>query len=511
VSAVLALPVLLPLLGAALSILVGRSRQLQRVVSISALAGVAGVAAALLVEVDRDGPIATQAGGWAAPVGITLVADRFSAIMLLVAALMLLAVLVYAIGQPGAERNHVGFQSVYLIMSAGVAASFLTGDLFNLFVAIEMMLTASYVLITLGGRLDQVRSGMTYVVISLVASTLFLTAIAFTYSSTGTVNLADLAERSAALPDGVRAALAASFLVVFGIKAALFPLFFWLPDSYPTAPAPVTAIFAGLLTKVGVYAIIRTQTLIFPDVLPTWLVLAIAGATMVVGVLGAIAQDDVKRILSFHIISHVGYIVVGFGLGTVVGLASAIFYMVHHIVVKTALFLSGGLIEHAGGSSRLSRLGDMVRTAPVIAVLFGIPALSLAGIPPFSGFIAKFAVLDATAASEQWLVLAAAVVTSLLTLFALSKIWLGVFWAPREDASLVVDAPDHARGRLGGPLLMIGPTAILVAMSIAIGIWAGPLLDLATRAAEDLHTPTAYVDVVLGGPDAQTAAPEGGG
>jgi multicomponent Na+:H+ antiporter subunit D len=509
VNALLSLPVLLPLLGAALSILVGRSRQLQRLVAISVLTGVAGVAIALLVEVDRNGPVATQAGGWPAPVGITLVADRFSAIMLVVAALMLLAVLLYAIGQPGAERNHVGFQSVYLIMSAGVAAAFLTGDLFNLFVAIEMMLTASYVLITLGGRLDQVRSGMTYVVISLVASTLFLTAIAFTYSSTGTVNLADLSLQVAELPEGLRSALAAAFLVVFGIKAALFPLFFWLPDSYPTAPSPVTAIFAGLLTKVGVYAIIRTQTLVFPDALPTWLVMAIAGATMVVGVLGAIAQDDVKRILSFHIISQVGYMVMGFGLATVAGLASAIFYMVHHIVVKTALFLSGGLIEHAGGSSRLSRLGDMVRSAPVIALLFGIPALSLAGMPPFSGFIAKFAVLDATAQSGQWIVLGAAVLTGLLTLFSMSKIWIGVFWAPREE-DVVADAPDHARSRLGGPILMVGPTAALATLSIAIGLWAGPLLDLTTRAAEELQTPTAYVEVVLGGGDAPTAAPDGG-
>ncbi len=172
---------------------------------------------------------------------------------------------------------------------------------------------------------------------------------------------------------------------MFGIKAGIFPLFFWLPDSYPTAPSPVTAIFAGLLTKVGVYAIIRTQTLLFPDVLPTWLLMVIAGLTMLVGVLGAIAQDDVKRILSFLIISSIGYMVMGMALFTVAGIAAAVFYMVHHVVLKTGLFLAGGLIEHAGGSSRLSRLGGMVRTAPVIAVLFFIAAMSLAGIPPMLG------------------------------------------------------------------------------------------------------------------------------
>src|SRR5690606_26532073 len=256
-----------------------------------------------LVEVDRDGPVSMQAGGWEAPMGITFVADRFSAIMLVVASVMLLAVLVYAIGQPGAERGHVGFQSVYLIMAAGVSASFLTGDLFNLFVAFEMMLTASYVLLTLGGGKAQVRSGMTYVVISLLASSRFITALALLYAPTGRVNMSDLADRIGALPPALQSTLAVLLLAVFGIKAAIFPLFFWLPDSYPTAPSAVTAVFAGLLTKVGVYAIIRTQTLLFPeDSRPVTLMLVMAGATMVVGILGAIAQDDVKRILPFNIL-----------------------------------------------------------------------------------------------------------------------------------------------------------------------------------------------------------------
>ena len=211
---------------------------------------------------------------------------------------------------------------------------------------------------------------------------------------------------------GLQSGLAGLFLIVFGIKAGIFPLFFWLPDSYPTAPSPVTAIFAGLLTKVGVYAIIRTQTLLFPDVLPMWLLMVIAGLTMSVGVLGAIAQDDVKRILSFLIISSIGYMVMGLALFTVAGIAAAIFYMVHQVVLKTGLFLAGGLIEHAGGSSRLSRLGGMVRTAPVIAVLFFVAAMSLAGIPPMLGFAAKFSLIDSTAASHQWWILGVAVLSA---------------------------------------------------------------------------------------------------
>ncbi len=490
----LPLIVLLPLLGAAVSILAGRARVAQRVVALSVLTAVLGLAVALLFVVDADGVVATQSGDWYAPLGITLVADRFSAIMLVTAALVLLAVDVYAIGQPGAERSHVGFQSVYLVLAAGVSAAFLAGDLFNLFVAIEMMLTASYVLITLGGRLDQVRSGMTYVVISLIASVLFLAALAFTYAATGTVNLADLSDRIADLPDGLRSALAGLFLVVFGIKAGIFPLFFWLPDSYPTAPSPVTAIFAGLLTKVGVYAIIRTQTLMFPDVLPTWLLMVVAGTTMLVGVLGAIAQDDVKRILSFLIISSIGFMVMGLALFTVAGIAAAILYMVHQVVLKTALFLAGGMIEHTGGSSRLSRLGNMARTTPMVAVVFFVPAISLAGIPPMSGFAAKFALFDSVASSAEWWILAVAVVTSMLTLFSIAKIWIGVFWAQRDPDE---EAPPGAGRR--PPLMMTAPTVVLVLMTVALGVAAGPLYDYCTRAAGDLVDPSSYVSLVLEG------------
>ncbi len=489
------LPILLPLLGAAGSILSGRSRLAQRVIAVTTLSLVVAVTIALLVEVDRDGVVVSQGGGWPAPLGITLVADRFAAMMACVGSIVLLAVLLYAIGQPGAERNHVGFQSVYLVLAAGVSASFLTGDLFNLFVAFEMMLTASYVLITLGGRHDQVRSGMTYVVISLVASALFVTTIALIYAATGTVNMADLAGKISDLPPGVRSAFAVLLLVVFGIKAALFPLFFWLPDSYPIAPSPVTAVFAGLLTKVGVYAIVRTQTLFFPaDSRPAKLLLAMATVTMLVGILGAIAQGDVKRILSFNIVSHIGYMIMGLGLFSVAGLAAAVFYTVHHIVAKTTLFLTGGLIEHVGGSSELSRVGGLVRTAPVVAVLFFLPALSLAGIPPLSGFVPKFALVDAGLAGHQYVVVGVSLLVSLLTLFSLLKIWAGVFWNPATEAP---DAPVHEVGRLGGPVLMVLPTAALVIVGLGIAAAAGPIYALSQRAAVDLLDPHPYIEAVL--------------
>jgi multicomponent Na+:H+ antiporter subunit D len=430
-----------------------------------------------------------QSGAWEAPIGITLVADRFAAMMLVTSLLMLLAVLVYAVGQGEAEREHATFHPVYLGLAAGVSASFLAGDLFNLFVSFEVMLTSSYVLITLGGRRDQVRAGMTYVVVSLVASALFLTALGFTYAAAGTVNLAQLSGRLAELDDGIRLALVLLFLVVFGIKAAVFPLFSWLPDSYPTAPMAVTAVFAGLLTKVGVYAIVRSQSVLLPEGdRPTALLLTIAGATMLVGVLGAIAQNDIKRILSFHIVSQIGYMVMGLGLFTVAGLAGTVLYVVHHIVVKTTLFLTGGLVERRAGTGRLDRLGGLARTAPALAVLFLLPALSLAGIPPLSGFVAKFALVEAGLDAGQWGVVAVSLLVSLLTLFSMTKIWAGAFWGRPE--------PEEVEAR--SPVLMLAPTAALVGLSLAIAAAAGPLYALSERAAVDLVDASAYVRAVLG-------------
>ncbi|MGB3409892.1 MAG: Na+/H+ antiporter subunit D [Microthrixaceae bacterium] len=491
-SALVAGPILLPLFGAALSISVGRSRNAQRLIGVITLSAVAVMSVVLLLRVDEDGTAVVQAGGWRAPVGITLVADRLAAIMLVIATLMLLAVLVYAIGQQGAEHDHVEFHPVYLILAAGVALAFLTGDLFNLFVAFEVTLMASYVLITLGGRAEQVRSGMTYIVISLIASTLFLISLAFIYAATGTVNMADLSTKMAELPSGVRSGLALLLIVVFGIKSAIFPLFFWLPDSYPTAPSPITAVFAGLLTKVGVYALIRSQTLLFPaDTQPGNLLLVVAGLTMVVGVFGAITQNDIKRILSFHIVSQIGYMIMGLGLFSVAGLAGAVLYIIHHIVVKTTLFLVAGLIEHRSGTSDLARLSGLARLEPLLGVLFILPALSLAGIPPFSGFVAKLALVDAGIDARSYAIVGVSLAVSLLTLYSMTKIWANAFWGPRPDG------PPGRTLTMPRRAMMVGSTASLVILSLAIAVASGPLYNLSERAAHDLVDTSNYVEAVL--------------
>ena len=501
------LPIAGPLLAAAVAILL-RHPVPQRVVAVLTLVLVGVDALLLLLRVDADGPLAVQAGGWAAPWGISLVADRLAALLVLVSIIVLLVVVLYAMGQGiapsalGRDRTRFVFYPVYLVLAAGVCFAFLTGDLFNLFVAFEVMLTASYVLITLQAGPQAVRSAMTYIVVSLLASVLFVTAVGLVYAATGTVNFADLRGAVAELPDGLRLGLALLLIVVFGIKAALFPLYFWLPDSYPVAPAPVTAVFAGLLTKVGVYAIIRSQTLVFADdqeVIGTVL-LVLAGATLLFGIFGAIAQNEIKRVLSFTIVSHIGYMVMGLGLFTIAGVAGAVFYVVHHIVIQTTLFCVEGLVERRAGTSEMNRISGLAHQSPLLAGLFAVPALSLAGFPPFSGFVGKVALFEATAAVGSWAILAVAVVVSLLTVYAMALVWGSAFWGRPSAPVPDPDVRDELHvGVHHVPRLMTGATAAVVAVGVAIPVLGGPLYALCQRAAADLLTAQPYVTAVLGG------------
>lgn len=492
-NVLLALPVVVPLAAAALATVARRSVPVRRVVTVGAVLVALVDAIVLLVRVEAEGPVVSHLGGWPPPIAITLVGDLFSALMLVVGLLTVLAVLLFSVGQGSDVDDNGVFHPVFLVMVAGVSLSFLTGDLFNLFVSFELILGSSYVLITLGGRREQVRSGMTYVVINLIASALFVAAIGFVYAATGTVNLADLATKLPHVDTSLRTALGLLLLVVFGTKAAVFPLFNWLPDAYPTARTPVTAVFAGLLTKVGVYAIVRVQTLLFPTTRPSTLLLALAGLTMIVGVLGAIAQDDMKRILSFHIVSQIGYMILGVGLATVAGVAGTVLFLVHQIPVKASLFLVGGLVEHHAGSTKLSKVGGLASRTPFVAVLFGLAALSLAGVPPLSGFVGKLALVDAGLSATEYVIVGVALLGSLLTLFSMVKIWNGVFWGVAEDPTLLM---REGSLRPAAPLMRWAAGG-LVAVTLSIAVFAGPLYRLSTRAAESLVGRDAYISAVL--------------
>ncbi len=489
-SALVTLAVIGPLLAAALGLAMPRWPRVRDAITLTGLAGTAAAAVALLISVRRDGAIVVRVGGWSPDLGIVLVADLFAALILVVATATILVVEVFAIGQrstaAGADPNIVG--PMLLMLTGGVSLAILTGDLFTLFVAFELILVSSYVLLTHQARRAQVRAGMTYVVINLLASTLFLLGIAFVYASTGTVNIAALAERIPDLDTGTRLGIGMWFLIVFGTKAAMFPLFSWLPDSYPTAPTTVTAVFAGLLTKIGVYVMIRFHTLTGMDDLGP-VILAAAGVTMLVGVAGALAQDDVKRILSFHVVSQIGYMLMGLGLFTVAGVAGAVLFLVHQIPVKTVMFLVGGLIEDDQGSSSLDRVGGLAIRRPLLAVLFAVPALSLAGIPPFSGFVAKLSLVDAGFSAGSVAIVVVSLVASALTLLSMSKIWLGAFWRTPTPPAIPASQPAARR-------TMVFSTSVAVAGTLSVAVFAGPLWDMSEEIARDLLDGFTYIDQV---------------
>ncbi len=515
------LMVLVPLLGAALALVLGRSPRLQIAISVSALSLTTVISVFLLMHADSHGATVIEVGGWKAPWGIVLMVDRFSALMLLVSSVVLLSVLIYAVGQGIADGNRETpvtiFHPTYLLLATGLFVAFSTGDLFNLYVGFEILLGASYVLLTLGGTGARIRAGVTYIIVSLVSSVFFLAAIAMVYGATGTVNMAQVAQRIADLPESTATLLHVMILLGFGIKAALFPMSFWLPDSYPTAPAPVTAVFAGLLTKVGVYAIIRTETLLFPDDGPggdfrTPLML-VALFTMVIGILGATVQADIKRLLSFTLVSHIGYMIFGIALSTQLGLNATVYYVIHHITVQTTLFLAVGLIERVGGTTSISRLSGLLKRAPFIALLFFIPALNLGGIPPFSGFLGKAGILIAGArvgGPMVWLLIAGAVTTSLLTLYALMRVWNMAFWRSREEVAAgysstylnsLVESPDdegEVSREATTPRLMVAATTGMVVITIALTVFAGPLFALGDRTAQEIANRDAAIANVLG-------------
>ncbi|MEQ9411763.1 MAG: Na+/H+ antiporter subunit D [Fuerstiella sp.] len=496
----LILPLALPLATMAVLILAWRSTAAQKVIGITGSALLLAAATGLLLLVHRDSILVLQAGNWPAPFGITLVADRLSAIMVMLAGVMSFAVSVYSLATIDDRRVGSGFHPLVQLLLMGVCGAFLTGDLFNLYVWFEVMLIASFVLLTLGGEQGQLEGAIKYVTLNLISSAVFLAAIGVLYAATGTLNMADLALKLRSFPDeDVVSVLAMLFLIAFGTKAAVFPLFFWLPASYHTPPAAVSAIFAGLLTKVGVYSLIRAFTLLFvtDPAFTHNLLLIIAGLTMVTGVLGAMAQSEIRRILSFHIISQIGYMLMGLALFTPLALAGSIFYIIHHIVVKTNLFLIGGIVEQRFGSGRLADVGGLYRRAPVLTTLFFLSAMSLAGVPPLSGFFAKLTLIRGGLEAEREAIVVVALVVSLLTLFSMTKIWAEAFWKPAPKDAGIDRAPEQRLWR--HRFCLFSPPLCLATITVGIGLLAGPMMNVSIATARQLLTPDNYIAAVLPG------------
>ncbi|MCB2154859.1 Na+/H+ antiporter subunit D [bacterium] len=491
----LLLPILLPLTAGALAMLARKSASLQRV-----LAGLA-IHATLLVGImlavgTRDGIVRTVGlGGWEGTFGITLASDALAGMMLVLAGVTLAVTFWFLVlGTEPRDEGRV-FYPALLILAAGVNWSFLTADLFNLFVSFELILLSSYVLLTTGNEGTQLRESFKFVALNLLAGTLFLAGAGLVHGAYGTLNFADLATKIRAAENSHLAiALGSLFLVVFGIKAALFPVFFWLPDSYPKAPTGILPYFAGILTKVGVYCLFRFFSLLYTDSMEGWFqnaLLFIAGGTMLIGVFGALSQWSFRRILSFHIISQIGYMIFGLALFTSGGFAGGLFYMAHHIVVKASLFLIAGCVIVRFGTDSLKEIRGLISKTPGLAILFILAAFSLAGIPPLSGFYGKYLLVVEGFSEKHYTLTIVSILTSVFTLASMLKIWTNSFWGEESE-------PVKTANATRAP---IWATVGLVGVSVGIAVFSGPMMEFAEFTSAQLLDPSAYV-AALSGPDA---------
>lgn len=492
-------PVILPFLTGILLLLQKDLPSLRRGVSLASLLLQLGVALTILSLTFSNGSLVALLGSWQAPIGIVLVADKAAALLAAIAIFVTLAAsLVGHSEEPAKEESPLRLPLIHFLLT-GIQLSFLTGDLFNLFVAFEVMLLSSYSLMTLEGRASKLREAYPYVILNLVGSAIFLAACGFAYSLFGSLNMAHIAGASRELAQSSEGAFKVSVLTallafVFSIKAGMFPLYFWLPNSYPILPPSIGAIYAGLLTKVGIYVLMRLLGTLMPhDQTGLYLLIAwLGGGTMLFGVLGAVSRMRIREILAFHVLSQVGFMILAIGFFSPLSFAATLFYMVHHIIVKAGLFLTSSGVMGLQKTDHLKKNGGLWKSHPALGVIFLILALSLAGLPPLSGFWAKLWILLEGLQQEYYILVAISLIASVLTLASMLKIWLGAFWKPTPETTST-EVKWHREGWLGLGLLTV--------FSICVILLIQPLYQMAVLAATEIMDPAAYVESVFPGSD----------
>jgi multicomponent Na+:H+ antiporter subunit D len=488
-SNLLVLPILIPLCTAVILIFLKERIRLQRwISSASGLLNIC-IAVVLVSRVHDKGIQTLQMGGWSPPYGIVFVGDMFASLLLLTASLASFAILLYSFRSIGEERERFYYYTFFHFLLVGVYGSFLTGDIFNLFVFFEVMLISSYALISIGGTKLQLRETSKYLLINIVSSTLFVAAVAYLYAAVGTLNMAHLSQRIAeAGQGGVLNVIAILFLIVFSLKAGLF-LFYWLPGSYSAPPAAVRALFGALLTKVGLYAIIRTFTLLFvndPGFTQPWIAW-MAAATMILGGLGAVAYQDIPRILNYNVIISVGFVAFGLAVGTPDSLNGAVFYLLHDMLAKALMFILGGMIISAAGTEHLKNMGGMIRKYPLLGWMFFILALALVGIPPFSGFAGKVLIIRGGLDTGMLTLSLIGLASSFLVLYSLMKVFRLAFWGNEPETELPKVNLKSASAVAAGLLVLV----------IAMGIGAEWVYTYVSQAGDILVSPGLYIEAVM--------------
>ncbi|MFQ5882045.1 MAG: complex I subunit 5 family protein [Candidatus Methylomirabilales bacterium] len=483
------LPILLPLATAILAIFLGRS--LRGKVLVSLLGGGATLASALLLLriVWSQGTLVHAMGDWPPPFGIILVADLLSAGMVLLSSTVGLLALCYSVGYVEEEGQRLGYHPLFHFLLMGIHGAFLTGDIFNLFVFFEVLLIASYSLVAFSGEDYQLEASLKYAAINLTGSAVFLLAVGGLYGIMGTLNMADLGLKIGRLQDlGPLPVLFLLFVTVFGIKASMFPLYFWLPDAHSSAPTPISAMLSGVLIKVGAYSILRVSSVIFVPLraeVQEWL-LALAAITMAVGACGAIAQSDIKRLLAYSSVGQMGYVLLGLGIGTPLALVSTLLFIVNHALAKAMLFLLAGVVIETTKTREIGGMGGLGRQMPWTAGSFLVGAMTVAGVPPFLGFFAKFLLLKAALEAGYGFLAAVGAFMAILTLWYLFGAWQRIFWGEESQGS---PFPVHR--------LMRGSGLLLAGLVLGGTIFLNPLVDFLMAVELELREPAAYITAVF--------------
>ncbi|MFS0688916.1 Na+/H+ antiporter subunit D [Sporosarcina sp. 179-K 8C2 HS] len=485
------LPIILPFLFAILLLFFKENIRIQRALSLVGVIISLIASFYLLVTVKSEGVLAVTLGSWPAPFGISMVSDMFSALLVTTTLLITLFVVVYSFTAIGEERERYFYYPAILFMVTGVNGAFTTGDIFNMFVFFEVLLIASYLLIVLGGEKKQLSESIKYILVNVVSSALFVITVAYLYSVVGTLNMADISVKIAEVGQpGIITVIAVLMLIVFGVKGAIFPLYFWLPGSYAAPPIPVLALFGALLTKVGVYAIMRTYTLFFVHNVGVTheILMVVSVLTVIVGCVGALAYFDLKQIIIYNIVIAVGVILFGAAQMNEAGISGAIFYLVHDMLIKGALFLLIGIIIYVTGTSNLRKMGGLMKTHAPLGWFYLIAAFGLAGIPPLSGFIGKLLIAQgAFQAGNIWgsiIILA----SSLIVLLSVIRIFIYAFWGEPVELPKTKRKP-YAR--------MMLPTIVLVVLSVFYGVGTEWIIPYVTDATDVLLQPSIYIDAVL--------------
>ena len=494
------LPVLLQFSLAIILLFFWKKIGWQKVISIAGSVLSIVVAAVLFHEVYHNKILTLQAGGWKAPFGISFVADTFSTTMVLLASISSTAVSTFSSVTIKKARMKFGYFPSFHFLVMGLNGAFLTGDIFNLYVWFEVIIISSFVFITLGGKKVQIEGAVKYFTLNFLASMVFLTAIAVLYGLAGSLNMAELSGKIKDIDNqGLVQVTAILFLVGFGIKSAMFPLYFWLPDSYHTPQAAISSIFAGLLTKVGIYALLRVFSLIFiPDDFMKALVVILAGLTLISGGLGAVVQTNMRKMFSYLIVCHIGYMIGGLGMFTVAALSGAVFYLIHDIIIKTNLFLVGGLVYKINGELNMKRMGGIYASYPGLSLLIAVPLFSLVGVPPLSGFWPKINLFAESFATANYFLLGSLIFGSVITLFVITRFWSEAFWKKVDNPVRRPYIRYYDQMPRKQKWLLIAPILFLSLISLYIGLGAENIFRLSNTIATELVDTSAYIDAVLG-------------